>query len=178
MGTFWQHVLQIVLASIFDAFSMRLNLAFLILVEAKMHFSHFRHGRCWHRFWLPKLSQNGPKMFPRRSQEGPKGFSKSYEKCMLFGRVKKSKKVTLESLGGPFCRNMAPKRGPKRLPKSTENLPHIDSLWNSLLGGLWDPQKSSKMVPDLSKIIPNRFQVLMFFFGCFVNFSLHVFTSF
>ena len=97
---------------------------------------------------------------------------------MLFGRVKNSKKVTLESLGGPFCRNMAPKRGPKRLPKSTKNRPHIDSLWNSLLGGLRDPQKSPKMVPKLSKIIPNRFQVLMFFVGCFVIFSLHVFTFF
>ena len=77
LETFWQHFWQVVLASIFDAFSMRLNLVFLILVEAKMHFSHFRQGRCWHRFWLPKPSQNGPKTIPRRSQKDPKGFSKS-----------------------------------------------------------------------------------------------------
>ena len=78
LGTYWQHVWQVVLASIFDAFSMRLNLDFLILVEAKMHFSRFRQGRCWHRFWLPKPSQNGPKTVPRRYQEDPKGFSKSF----------------------------------------------------------------------------------------------------
>ena len=77
LGTFWQHVWQVVLASIFDAFSMRLNLAFLILVNTNMHFSHFRQGRCWHRFWLPKPSQNGPKTVPRRSQKDPKGFSRS-----------------------------------------------------------------------------------------------------
>ena len=84
LGTFWQHVWQVDMASIFDAFSMRLNLDFLILVEAKMHFSHFRQGRCWHRFWLPKLSQNGPKTVPRRFQEGPKGFSKSLWKMHAF----------------------------------------------------------------------------------------------
>ena len=121
-------------------------------------------------------------MDPKRSQDGskrvPKASQKVFEKCMLFGRVKKSKKVTLESLGAPFCRNMAPKRGPKRPPKSTKNCNKSDSLWNSLLGGLQDPQKSPKMVPKLLKIIPNRFQVLMYFFGCFVKFSLHVFTFF
>ena len=97
---------------------------------------------------------------------------------MLFGRVKNSKKVTLESLGGPFCRNMAPKRGPKRLPKSVKKQIKIGFLSDSLLGGLQDPKKCPKMIPKLSKIIPTRFQVLMFFFGCFDNFSLHVFTFF
>ena len=77
LGTFWQHVWQVVLASIFDDFSMRLSLALLILVDAKMQFWHFRQGRCWHRFWLPKWTQNGPKTVPRGSQRLLKKFSKN-----------------------------------------------------------------------------------------------------
>ena len=143
-----------------------------------MHFSHFRQGRCWHRFWLPKLSQNGPKKIPRRFQEGPKGFSKSIRKMHAFRKGKKSNKVTLESLGGPFCRNVVPKRSPERPPKSVKKPLKISFLSDSLLGGLRDPKKCPKMVPKWSKIIPTRFQVLMFFFGCFDKFSLHVFTLF
>ena len=74
---------------------------------------------------------------------------------MLFGRVKNSKKVTLESLGGPFCRNMAPKRGPKRLPKSTKNGPDLPSLWNTLIGGPRAPKSFQKRSPSW----PQNFQL-------------------
>ena len=70
-------------------------------------------------------SKNLPKSSPKRSQDGakrvPKRCQKVFEILMLFGRVKKSKKVTLESLGSRFGRNMAPKSGPKRPPKTTKN---------------------------------------------------------
>ena len=70
-------------------------------------------------------SKNLPKSSPKRSQDGPKRVPKRCQKVfeilMLFGRVKKSKKVTLESLGSRFWRNMAPKSGPKRPPKTTKN---------------------------------------------------------
>ena len=121
-------------------------------------------------------------MDPKRSQDGlkrvPKASQKVFEKCMLFGRVKKSKKVTLESLGGPFCRNMAPKRGPKRLPKSIKKLLKIGFLSDSLLGGLRGTKKCSKMVPKLSKIFPDRFQVLMFFLWLLRQFFITRFHAF
>ena len=37
-GTSWEHAWQVVLTSIFDAFSMRLSIDFLIIVGAKMQF--------------------------------------------------------------------------------------------------------------------------------------------
>ena len=67
----------------------------------------------------PKRSQDGSKRVPKRCQ-------KVFEILMLFGRVKKSKKVILESLGSRFGRNMAPKSGPKNPPgpqKVTKNGP-------------------------------------------------------
>ena len=40
---------------------------------------------------------------------------------MLFGRVNNSKKVTLESLGGPFCHNMAPRGVPRGFQNRSKN---------------------------------------------------------
>ena len=106
--------------------------------------------------------QDHPKMDPKRSQDGPKRIPKAsqkvFEKCMLFGRVKNSKKVTLENLGGPFCRNMVPKRGPQSIKK----LLKIGFLSDSLLGGLRHPKKFPKMVPKCSKIFPNMLETVGF----------------
>ena len=86
---------------------------------------------------------------------------------MLFGRVKKSKKVTLESLGGRLWRNMAPKSGPKRLPKTTKN---PERPQEAPKNGPRDPKRPSgyqkvskngfKMV---QKFFQHRLQILIFF---------------
>ena len=111
LETFWQHFWQVVLASIFDVFSMRLNIVFLILVEAKMHFSHFRQGRCWHRFWLPNLSLNGPKT-------GPKSFSKSLWNMHAFRKRKKLEESNFRKFRRPILSQRGPPRG---VPRGFQN---------------------------------------------------------
>ena len=155
LGTFWQHVWKVVLASIFDAFSMRLNLAFLILVEAKMHFSHFRQGRCWHRFWLPKASQNGPKTVPRRSQEGPKGFSKSLLKMHAFRKGKKLEKSNFRKFRRPILSQHGSQEGSQEASKIGQKTIKNRLSFGLALGRPSGPQKVSKNDPKMVQNHPN-----------------------
>ena len=154
LGTFWQHVWQVVLASIFDAFSMRLNLDFLILVEAKMHFSHFRQGRCWHRFWLPKPSQNGPKTVPRRSQEDPKGFSKSLLKMHAFRKGKKLEKSNFRKFRRPILSQHGSQEGSQEASKIDQKSPPHRLSLELALGRPPGPPKVSKNDAKIVKIHP------------------------
>ena len=129
----------------FDAFK---HWFFWFSSKRKCNFDIFVRVDVGIDLWFPKLSQNGPKTVPRRSQEGPKGFSESFLKMYAFRKGEKCEKIILESLGGPFCRNMVPKRGPKRLPKSIKKLQKNGFLSDSLLGGLRDPKKLPKMIPN------------------------------
>ena len=155
-GHFWSilgNFLGTCLASRFDIvfwyFSMRLNLDFLILVEAKMHFSHFRQGRCWHRFWLPKLSQNGPKTVPRRSQEGPKGFSKSFWKMHAFRKCEKIKKSNFTKFRKPILSQHGPQEGSQEASKIYPKWQTSRHSLELALGRPSGPQKVSKNCPKI-----------------------------
>ena len=88
-----------------------------------MHFSHFRQGRCWHRFWLPKLSQNGPKTVPRRSQEDPKGFSKSFLKMHAFRKGKKFEKSNFRKFRRPILSQHGSQEGSQEASKIDQKSP-------------------------------------------------------
>ena len=71
-GTSWEHAWQVVLTSIFDAFSMRLNIEFWFSSRRKCNFDIFVRVDVGIDFGF----QNLPKMDPKRSQDGPKRMPK------------------------------------------------------------------------------------------------------
>ena len=155
LGTFWQHVWQVVLAPIFDAFSVRLNLVVLILVDAKMHLSHFCQGRCWHRFWLPKPSQNGPKTVPRLSQESPKGLSKSLLKMHAFRKGKKLEKSNFRHFRRLILSQDGSQEGSQEATKIDPKIVKNLLSFGLALGRPLGPQKVSKNGPKMVQNHPN-----------------------
>ena len=125
LGWFFEHFVNKLGKSLWYRFLMLLrcppNLDFWALASTGANFLHFPQVVVDIDFGF----QNFPKSSPKRSQDGPKRVPKRCQKVfeilVLFGRVEKSKKVTLKSLRDRFGRNMAPKSGPKRPPKSTKN---------------------------------------------------------
>ena len=129
LGDFWADFLNFLSTRLGSGFDIDFRCLFDALQTLIFELSP-RRGLTFYIFLKSLLtsilgSKNFSKSSPKRSQDGPKKVPKRCQKVfeilVLFGRVKKSKKVTLESLGSRFWRNMAPKSGPKRPPKTTKN---------------------------------------------------------
>ena len=129
LGNFWADFLNILWTSLGSRFDIDFWCFFDALQTLIFELSPWR-GLTFCIFLKSFLtsilgSKNLSKSSPKRSQDGskrvPKRCHNVFEILMLFGRVKKSKKVTSKSLRGRFGRNMGPKSGPKRPPKSTKN---------------------------------------------------------
>ena len=98
---FWSDFWSSAVTSFWHRFSILFrcptNLDFLILASTAAQFWHFRWGRCWHRFWPPKPSQN-------RAQAGPessKTISKIFGKMNAIRQVKKTQKSTFGKFRSP-----------------------------------------------------------------------------
>ena len=139
-----------------------------------MHFSHFRQGRCWHRFWLPKPSQNGPKTVPRRSQEDAQGFSNSLLKMHAFQKGKKLEKSNFRKFRRPILSQHGPQEGSQEASKIDQKLQNYRLSLELALGRPPGPPKVSKNGPKIftnhPKQVPSLFffwQLRRFFTTCF-----------
>ena len=134
------------------------NLENLILAEAKTQFRHFRRGRCWHGFWLPKHYQNRAQNRPKRVPKGSHRLLEKSLKISAFRKGKQFEKSNFRQLRTPIFSQHGSQEGPRALQNLSKNCQKSALFW----ARSWEAsgaKKFPKIVPKLSKI-----QVLMCFF--------------